>query len=1394
MVVQEHYLHLAHNMNEASIPNIYQSSLWDAVRASLRVQHNAPPIQREDRSQKLSASFAQQRLWFIEELSGPSSQHNLSVALILTGNLNLDALRRGLSVIVHRHESLRTSFKWEFGQLWQIIHPAVDFSTLNQETLEPNVNIDILIKEEAARPFDIAQLPLLRAKLIQKNERDHTLLITFHHMIFDGWSFEVFMRELDQAYRAFSLGQVSPFVDMPIQYVDFSIWQRAWMKGQIRQDLESYWLSKLSNPPAPLIISRNSSGFQNLTQVGNCVSFSINSDLSNACKRLAGKEGLTLFMFLLAAFQTLLFRRSGEEDIIVGVPVANRNRLELDSLIGLLVNTLAIRSRLAGDISFVSLMAQVRQTLLDAYAHQDLPFEMLVEALKLPRQFNRPPLVQIMFSYLNVPKSGWSLHELEVNALNVHNGKARLDLSLTMWEKDGCLGGQLEYDCALFDQNTIESMLDQWRTLLESITISPDFRLDSLQLLSQSQKQMVLDLADGPKVVYPRDTPIHRVFESIADTRRYETALNFGVTQISFNDLNMRSNQLAHYLSQQGVVSGDLIAVCLPTSPEFIVSILATLKLGAAYLPLEPSEPISRINAALRGQRVKAAITFSTLISDVSRLVTSVYMLDQLSQVLAQCQTENLSVSVSATDLAYVMFTSGSTGNPKAVCTPHRGVVRLACAANYAKLSSKEVFLQLSPLAFDLSSFDIWCALLNGGRLVIPLNGKPKLSDVAGLIEQHEVTTLMISTGLFELMMELESGALSKLRYLLVCGDVLSRKHAERYLNLNSCGDLINCYGPTENTAFCTFHYVTRADMEGAIPIGRPLSEGGIYVLDENLNLVPHGVIGNAWLTGDGLMQGYLNNPDESQFSLRPDPFSEDIDAFMYYTGDLVKMRPDGIVDFIGRKDRQLKIRGYRMEPAEIEAICIEDPRVLQACVTVRAEGVNKTLQVYVVIAPDYTDLKAEILQDLNESFQVRLPEPLRPSGISVVKAFPLNVNGKVDRLALRHDVEQSKNDVSDAPKDEIEQQVADLYCEVLQLNEIGRNDSFFEIGGHSLLALQLIGRLEKSFELKLPLVSLFEYATPARMAAFVRTQVLPAAVQIPGVVEIRRGQSKAAIFLVPGGYGRMLEMTMYAQVMKHLSHDINVFGLLADGINGIQSLPNSVSDMVSAYLERIKVLQPSGPYLVVGECIGGSVAYEIAQQLHRQGDRVFVILLDVWCPTDRRMSQYYRWENLNLFRLNVSQRWSELRAACKDFWGALVQQFLDRPAFHPKRTLQYFIAVGKAQIRIARSWYNAIETVHQPTEEKRAITKMGKNYILQAMRYRPLASAIPLNLIISTENKKLGIAADWQQLAICGLNLWVVPGTHEAYLRETPDVSAKIIDTCLHQILNSEGYCNESS
>ncbi|MBL0142932.1 MAG: amino acid adenylation domain-containing protein [Betaproteobacteria bacterium] len=1375
-----------------------REALWEAVRSVLQSQRAAPPLEPMSRDATLPASFAQQRLWFLERLAPGSPIHNQTVACRLSGSLSVRDLERSLSGMLERHEVLRTTLRTVDGQLVQRIHapPAFTLPVVDLGMLEPALREDEAKRQaehEAQEPFDLDRVPLLRARLFRLTPREHLLVLTMHHLAFDGWSFDVFMRELCALYGAFLAGAPSPLPGLSLQYADVAAWQRRWLEGDSRKPLLDYWTTQMRGPRTVLRLPSNCPRNPARTRRGACRSLALSQELTDALKRLGAREGATPFMTFLAGFQALLHRYTGVEDVIVGTPVANRNRAEIENLVGLFANTLALRTSLAGQPDFRELLARVRRTVLGAYAHQDLPFEMLVEALGEPQRTHASPLFEVMFAYQNLPRSAWPFPDLEVDAWNIGNGTAKFDVTLFMLESGSGLSTLLEYDADLFDAAAMARLLEHFRALLEGIVRDPGESIATVPLMSVAETRQVLQEWNDTTVDYPRDMAIPRVFEARAQRSPDATALVFPGGEITYAQLDRHANRLARYLEAVGVVPGARVGVCIESSPSLIVALLAILKAGAAYVPVEPSSPAERVAGILQRAAVGMVVTDGSLERGASGPGVRVIHLAREREAIDSGSPEAPAVEIAASSLACVMATSGSTGSPKGVGITHRGVVRLVKAANYAELGPREVLLQLAPVSFDASTFEIWGALLNGARLVLPPAGKPSLQEIARMIRRHRVSVLWLTAGLFELMVESHLADLAGVRQLLSGGEVLSVAHAELFLQRAEGCRLINCYGPTENTTFTTFHPVERGHRagDGPIPIGRPVSNTQVYVLDPLRQPVPIGVAGEAFIGGDGLMQGYVGDADSTGERLIPNPFPDRPGAYLYRSGDIVRYRRDGSLEFLGRTDDQVKIRGFRVEPGEVEAVLCRSPLVKRATVVARQRSPGgKCLVAYLVPATDEA-APDDLFRSIRDFLRARLPESHVPSAFVALESIPLTDSGKVDREALPPPgaAPVARTNVAALPRDEVERAVADAFAQVLAVGSIGLDDDFFDHGGTSLAALRLVATLEDAFLTSLPLVSLYEHPTVAGMAAQLRN-CEKSALQLPrspiggesNLVEIKRSQAGTPLFLVPGGHGGMAEMTLYAQLMRHLKREQPVFGLLAHGLDGRTQPHASVTEMAEAYVRTVRGMQPRGPYALGGECVGGVVAFEMARQLLAQGQAIALLLLmDTWCPSFAG-GAHYRY--IEAPRTLLRARKAVARDGAADLRRVLHDHIRDRPPFGPLRSLRYGVNVARTLKRVADPWLAAVERVGKPAPGTERIAGAESNYVDLAMRYRPQPYDGRVTLLVSSANHRQGLAEGWRRFAAGGLAVHSIPGDHDSYIRDTPEATARLMQACLDEAL----------
>lgn len=936
---------------------LLESRLMKKSSAPTR-QETIPRLPRSEPAQYVELSFAQQRLWFLDRLAPGNPFYNMRDSLYLNGPLDVAALQRALDDIVRRHEILRTRFDAIDGYAVQIIAPSLILSVplIDLQTVaeaERPMEARRLAMEEAVRPFDLARDPLLRVVLLRLDSERHILLTTTHHIISDNWSKGVFTKELTVLYSAFLTGEPSPLAELPIQYADFAHWQRRWLQGTVLDAQLSYWKQQLKGVSVlqlPLDHARPAvPSFSGANQ-----SVELPKALTENLKRLSQTQGATLFMILLAAFKVLLFRITGQSDIAVGSPIANRNRTELEGLIGFFVNSLVLRSDVSGEATFLELLAQVREVTLQAYSHQDLPFERLVEEFQTERNSGQNPLFQVIFALQNAPAPDW-----EFSGLTATRGKSsaqtvRFDLEVYLWENDGGLAINMVYSTDLFDAASITRLLGHFQTLLEGVASNPRQRIADAPLLSAAERHQLLIIWNRSAIKYPRESSIQALFEAQAERTPDAVALVFGDTEMSYAELNRRANQLARHLRTLGVDAETPVGLCLERSPEMIVALLGILKAGGAYVPLDSSYPRERLTFMLEDVGVAVLVTRQPLAVDLPEHSAQVVALDTEWDKIARQDTGNPADAASADQLAYVMYTSGSTGKPKGTSITHRGVVRLVKQDCYATLDAEQVFLQLAPLSFDASTFEIWACLLNGARLVIAPAHTPTLEELARLLRHYRVTSLWLSAGLFHLMVDHHPEELKQVKQVLAGGDVLSPAHVRTFLQTPGPGQLINGYGPTENTTF-TCCFPVPADFgnyPSSVPIGRPIAHTQVYLLDAQWQPVPIGVAGELYIGGDGLARDYWRRPDLTAEHFLPHRFSAQPGARLYKTGDQARYLADGNIEFLGRIDQQVKLRGFRIELGEIETVLCTHPEVRDCAVMAREEGEDKHLVAYIVPKP----------------------------------------------------------------------------------------------------------------------------------------------------------------------------------------------------------------------------------------------------------------------------------------------------------------------------------------------------------------------------------------------------------------------------------------------------------
>ena len=1077
-------------------------------------------------------SFAQQRLWLFLQLDPDNVSYNVPEALLLEGPLHVPALVQCLSEIVRRHEALRTTFQIVSGEPAQVITQprpvALDLIDLSQlPKQERKETARRLINEEAWRPFDLAHGPLLRMKLLKLDDAEHILLMTVHHIVSDGWSFSVLWHETTTLYTVFSRGQSSPLPELPIQYADFAMWQREWLSGEVLEEQLGYWRKKLSGALPVLELPADRLRLPIQSYHGASEGLALPATLSRKLQSFNEDDGVTLFMTLLATFQVLLHRYTRQTDICVGVPIANRNRAETENLIGFFINNLVLRCDLEGNPTFRSFLAQVREETLNAYAHQDVPFEKLVEELRPDHSLSYMPLFQLMFMVQNSPSTDFPLQDLNLSEVDIGISTTKYDLSLSVTEVNDHLYLFAIYNRDLFDASTIKRLLKHYEILLEGIVANPQQHIAEFPLLTEDERLLLADVNDT-SAEYPEEMRIHELFEEQAARRPEAIAVCDEGRDLTYGELNRQGNKLAQYLRRCGVGAETIVGIALERSLEMVIGLLGVLMAGGAYLPLDLNYPKQRLALMLEQTHVGLILTqeqwqkslpeFNGEVLCLDRVLSSSFSLSAEDSLKAELKTKaergttaeglsfdrvlSSSFSLSAQDslkaelktaelttaaesLAFVFHTSGSTGKPKGVMATQRSAVNyLTFIVRNYEVSSADTVLQTASLSFDASVRDILGPLIAGAKLVlVPDNEVKDPFALLSRIQAHDVTCILSITPT---MLRAVTDAATEfgttretLRLILTSGESLSLSECARVRAvLGERVSIVNQYGATECTMSSTQYRVPESQSSGMALVGKPIANSQVYVLDAHLRQCPVGVAGEVHIGGVGVARGYFNSPDLTASKYIPDPFSETPGARLYRTGDLGRFLANGDIELHGRLDRQIKVRGIRIEPGEIETVLNNHENVREAAVIVREDTPgNQRVVAYVVLRQPDNQLRAFV--------KARVPDHMVPAAFVMLDKLPLTPNGKVDHAALPIPDQSSFDSLHEfvAPRTQVEETLAQIWREVLGVARVGIHDNFFELGGHSLLATQVVSRIRKTLKAELPLRTMFDSPTIAGLA-----------------------------------------------------------------------------------------------------------------------------------------------------------------------------------------------------------------------------------------------------------------------------------------------------------------------
>ncbi|BBU40842.1 dimodular nonribosomal peptide synthase [Aeribacillus pallidus] len=1217
----------------ADIPigKLFESpTVAELVKHVEEAEQTKPPILPQVHDGEIPLSFAQRRQWFLYHLEGPSPTYNIPVVVTLTGDLNENALKRALYDVIERHEPLRTIFPDDAGASKQVILQPHQVEPLWMKKDISESQLADELQAAVRYSFHLANEPGIRVQLYRLGSRKHVLLILLHHIIADGWSLTPLTRDLAKAYQAHCRNEKISWNPLPVTFADYALWQQQLLGDEsnpeslIATQLD-YWKKTLANLPEELELPTDYTRPQESSYKGGIVKFSIDSDLHQCLLELARENKASLFMVLQAAFAVFLTRLGAGTDLPIGSPIAGRNDDSLEDLVGLFINTLVLRMDTSGNPSFRELLERVRQVNLSAYEHQDLPFERLVEVLNPARSKSKHPLFQVMFVFQNTPEPKLELEGLE-SKLEIQNvGSAKFDLTLELQEhrtKNGSpdgLTGLFEYSCDLFRHTSVEGFAKRFLLLLAAISENPDRPISDFNLLLPEERTLFLEKS-RQSVAMSSDC-LAALFENQAEKNPDSIAAVYDGAVLSYRELNELANRLAHYLIEKGVGPEKTVALALPRSFDMIIGILAVLKAGGTYLPLDPDYPKKRLEYMMEDARPMYVITRSDAASklpegnEIPRLILDEERTKHHLAVYPDINPDDSmrTEPLSPLHTAYIIYTSGSTGKPKGVLIPHQNVIRLFQSTDHwFHFTAADVWTLFHSYAFDFSIWEMWGAFLYGGRLVIvphQISRSPK--EFLQLLVEQQVTVLNQTPSAFYQLMQADKEYPNRskqlaLRYVIFGGEALELSRLEDWYERH--GDqqptLINMYGITETTVHVSYLALNRShlSMKGNSFIGAGIPDLNVYVLDEYLQPVPPGVVGEMYVAGAGLARGYLGKPGLTAERFVANPFGPP-GSRMYRTGDLAKWSEDGSLDYIGRSDHQVKIRGYRIELGEIEAALVKHPDVAQAAVVVRElqEG-DQRLVAYVVPQHDVEP------DELRRHAAASLPDYMIPFTYVKMDRLPLTPNGKLDRKALP-EPEISIDLVKSGPRTPQEEMLCELFMEVLRVPRVGIDDGFFELGGHSFLAVQLMSRIRETFGLELNIGVLFEAPTVRSLAE--KLEMGGSQKSFDVLLPLRTSGSRPPVFCVHPAGGLSW---CYAGFMNTLGPDYPIYGLQARGIGEKAKLPETLDDMAADYIRQIKTVQPEGPYYLLGWSLGGNVAHAMAAQLQEQGDEVgLLVMLDAY-------------------------------------------------------------------------------------------------------------------------------------------------------------------------------------
>jgi amino acid adenylation domain-containing protein len=1338
-------------------------------------------ITRREVESPCELSYAQELLWLLSQVFDDGVAYNAPGAFHLEGQLDLELLGRALDGLVKRHEILRTTYTVIDGVPKQVVGPTapwslnvVDLRQWPEETREAEAQR--ILKEESRFAFDLVNGPVLRPTVIRLGDREHILMLVLHHVATDGWSRAVLYRDLTTLYEAHANGVAADLPPLSIQYADYAVWQRRWLDSGVGDAQLDYWKRKLARAPSRLDLPADFPRPPVRSYVGEQVSMMLDIETREGLRHAARRHDGTLFVALLSIFATLLSRYAGQEDIVIGTPFAGRNRSELESMVGYFINPLALRVDLSGDPSFDELLVRARDTVLDAFAHADVPYETVVRATNPERDLSQTPVFQAMIVFHNpswqTQRPKFQPEGIRCTEITHEKGWSKFDVLVGMSERSTGLNTTWEYSTELFKRSTLLRMMEHFRALAASAAVSPERPLSRLTMLSEGERARLVVSFNAGRDALPDGESMKELIEAQVARTPDRTAVVFADERLTFDELNRRANRIAALLGAHGVGPGTLVGVLMEKSIDLVPAVIGVMKAGGAYIPLDPLYPPDRIEFMLSDAKPSVLLTHEKHVGALPAEHGTVLALDAAGALESLPDTDPPTIA-KGDDLAYIIYTSGSTGSPKGAMIANRSLVSAQHAyARAYRLGELTAHLQMASFSFDVFTGDLIRSLPVGAKLVLcPIEvvvDPPRLYEVMQR-EQIDAAEFVPATAslLFE-HLEREGRTLDFMRLVVVSSEAWRNEKYRFFKSL--CGPntrLVNAYGLTEATIDSTW-FEPDEDTELVpgrfVPIGGPLDNTSVYVLDSRLEPQPIGIPGELCVGGVAVARGYLNRPELNAEKFVPDPFSDVPGALLYRTGDLARWLEDGTIDFLGRTDRQLKVRGFRIEPGEIEAVLESHAGVRAAAVTVREDEASSARLVAYLTPADSDALPH--FDELRTLVANRLPAYMIPAAWVLVDPLPLTPNGKVDFDALP-DPEFDRSATAGefiAPRTETERALAAVWSEVLGIDDVGVTDNFFELGGHSLLAVRLFAEIERTLGVRLPLASLFQGATIEAMAQMIGDSESSADETWPSIVLLKEGDEERHPFFIVGWVDG--ELIGYRELAAHWSGQ-PLYGLLAPGVDG-RTLPrDTIEGIASYYIDEIRRFQPHGPYYIGGFCFSGLVAYEIGRQLAEQGERLgSVALIDAYWHGSRRKPTRAQIER---------EKFSELKQA--DMRGRVT--WLRNRAVRLKnrvRTEIYFKSGYFTLDLLAR-----LRRGQLPTRRWNMVTVAGAR---AAKRYKPIPADVRIDFF-RAQTEPTDEATVWDGLARRGVALHQVVGPEMSHVTICKEPGVRRLAAAMARVLD---------